>query len=94
LIPKIYSGDSTELASPEKVYELGDGHDWALDVWQTNRADAHSTVRADGNAFALQKLLGHTTLHTTHSYLAMTTDVLITEHREHSSVDAMLRRGR
>jgi integrase/recombinase XerD len=49
-------------------------------------------LRAGGNAFALQKLLGHTTLHTTLSYVAMTADDLVSEHREHSPVDAMLRR--
>jgi site-specific recombinase XerD len=48
-------------------------------------------LRAGGNAFALQKLMGHTTLHTTLNYVAMTTDDLIAEHREHSPVDAMLR---
>jgi integrase/recombinase XerD len=49
-------------------------------------------LRAGGNAFALQKLLGHTTLHTTLTYVAMTTDDLVSEHRDHSPVDAMLRR--
>ena len=48
-------------------------------------------LRAGGDAFALQKVMGHTTLHTTLSYIAMTTDDLIAEHREHSPVDAMLR---
>ena len=51
-------------------------------------------LRAGGNAFSLQKLLGHTTLHTTLTYVAMTTDDLVTEHRDHSPVDAMLRRRR
>ena len=55
---------------------------------------AISYLRAGGNAFALQKLLGHTTLHTTLTYVAMTSDDLVTEHREHSPVDAMLRRRR
>ena len=49
-------------------------------------------LRAGGNAFTLQKLLGHTTLHTTLSYVAMTSDDLISEHREHSPVNTMLRR--
>jgi integrase/recombinase XerD len=50
------------------------------------------TLRAGGNAFALQKLLGHTTLHTTLTYVAMTSDDLVAEHRQHSPVDAMLRK--
>jgi site-specific recombinase XerD len=53
---------------------------------------AISYLRAGGNAFALQKLLGHTTLHTTLTYVAMTSDDLVAEHRQHSPVDAMLRK--
>ena len=55
---------------------------------------AISYLGAGGNAFTLQKLLGHTTLHTTLTYVAMTTDDLVSEHRDHSPVDAMLRRKR
>ena len=55
---------------------------------------AISYLRAGGNAFALQKLLGHTTLHTTLTYVAMTSDDLVAEHRQHSPVDAMLRKRR
>lgn len=55
---------------------------------------AISYLRAGGNAFTLQKLLGHTTLHTTLTYVAMTSDDLVSEHRDHSPVDAMLRRRR
>jgi integrase/recombinase XerD len=51
-------------------------------------------LRAGGNAFALQKMLGHTTLHTTLTYVAMTSDDLVAEHREHSPVDAMPRSRR
>jgi integrase/recombinase XerD len=51
-------------------------------------------LRAGGNAFSLQKLLGHTTLHTTLTEVVMITDDLVTEHRDRSPVDAMLRRRR
>jgi hypothetical protein len=49
-----------------------------------------SYLRAGGSAFALLKLLGHTTLHTTLTDVAMTSDDLVAEHRQHSPVDAML----
>jgi site-specific recombinase XerD len=52
-------------------------------------------LRAGGNAFTLQKLLGHTTLHTTLTYVAMTSDDLVAEHHDHSPVQAMVKkRGR
>jgi hypothetical protein len=43
---------------------------------------------------AFQKLLGRPRLHTVLTYLAMTTDDLVIEHRDHSAVDAMLHRRR
>ena len=53
---------------------------------------AITDLRAGGNAFALQKVMGHTTLHTTLTYVAMTTEDLIAEHREHSPVDAVIKK--
>jgi integrase/recombinase XerD len=49
-------------------------------------------LRAGGNAFALQKVMGHTTLNTTLTYVALSTEDLIAEHREHSPVDAMIKK--
>lgn len=51
-------------------------------------------LRNGGNAFALQKLLGHTTLHTTLNYVAMNSDDLVAEHRQHSPLGGLLGKGR
>jgi integrase/recombinase XerD len=51
-------------------------------------------MRAGGNAFSLQKLLGHTTLNTTLTYVAMTTDDLVMEHRDHNPVQALMGKQR
>jgi integrase/recombinase XerD len=51
-------------------------------------------LSSGGNAFSLQKLLGHTTLHTTLTYVPMTTGDLVGEHHNQSPVDATIHQRR
>ncbi len=53
---------------------------------------AISYLRNGASVFALQKTLGHTTLDMTLRYSALLTDDLVSEHREHSPVAALLSR--
>ncbi len=50
-------------------------------------------LRNGGSAFALQKLLGHSSLDTTLRYASLVTDDLIHEHEEHSPVMALISRS-
>ena len=49
-----------------------------------------SYLRSGGSVFALQKLLGHSSLDTTLRYAALVTDDLVNEHRDHSPVACLL----
>lgn len=49
-------------------------------------------LRAGGNVLALQRILGHTSLAVTQQYLAMVSDDLQAEHRDHSPVNRLMSR--
>lgn len=51
---------------------------------------AVSFLRSGGNLFALQRILGHTTLSMTQRYVSLVADDLRDEHQAHSPVDSML----
>jgi site-specific recombinase XerD len=50
---------------------------------------AISYLRAGGNVLSLQRIMGHSTLTVTQGYVAMVTDDLVREHKQHSPVEAL-----
>jgi site-specific recombinase XerD len=96
--PTFFQSEEGEPLTPSGLYQIckriSDDSGIHVAPHKLRHTFAISYLRAGGNAFALQKLLGHTTLHTTLTYVAMTSDDLVAEHRQHSPVAAMLRKSR
>ncbi len=73
---------------------LGDRAGVELHPHKCRHTFAITYLRNGGSVFAVQKMLGHTTLDVTLRYAALLTDDLIHEHQEHSPVATLLPRSR
>lgn len=51
-------------------------------------------IRSGGDAFELQKMLGHTTLHMTNRYVALASEDVARAHARHSLVDRLTKNGK
>ncbi len=70
---------------------IGDRAGVELNPHKFRHTFAITSLRSGASVFAVQKMLGHTSLDVTLRYAHLVTDDIVNEHRKHSPVDRVLR---